>query len=63
MVNTTVGEAMTPVPVTIERDDDIRDAAQRMVDARVHRVLVTDNGLLVGILSALDLAGLVATDF
>ncbi len=63
MVNTTVREAMTPVPVTIERDDDIRDAAQRMVDARVHRVLVTDNGLLVGILSALDLAGLVATDF
>lgn len=63
MVTTTVSEAMTPVPVTVARDDDIRDAAQRMVDAHVHRVLVTDNGLLVGILSALDLAGLVATDF
>lgn len=63
MVTTTVAEAMTPVPVTVARDDDVRDAAQRMIDAHVHRVLVTDNGLLVGILSSLDLVGLVATDF
>ena len=63
MVNTTVNEAMTPVPITVSPTDDIRDAAQRMVDAFVHRVLVTDEGgQLVGILTALDLAGLVATD-
>ena len=54
---------MTPVPITVSPSDDIRDAAQRMVDAFVHRVLVTDEGgQLVGILTALDLAGLVATD-
>ena len=63
MVNTTVREAMTAVPVTISRDDDVRDAAQRMVDAHIHRVLVTDSGKLVGILSSLDLVSLVATDF
>ena len=51
------------MPITVSPTDDIRDAAQRMVDAFVHRVLVTDDrGLLVGILTALDLAGLVATD-
>jgi CBS domain-containing protein len=63
MVTTKVGDAMTSIPITVARHDDVRDAAQRMIDARVHRVLVTDEGLLVGILTALDFTGLVATDF
>lgn len=63
LITTTVAEAMTGVPVTVAPNDDVRDAAQKMVDARIHRVLVVDDGELVGILSALDLAGLVATDF
>ncbi len=63
MINTTVAKAMTSVPVTVAPDDQVRDAAQRMVDAQVHRVLVTVEGALVGILSSLDLVGLVASDF
>ncbi len=63
MVNTTVREVMTAVPVTVAPDNHVREAAQRMIDARVHRVLVTRNDELVGILTSLDLAGLVATDF
>ena len=62
MVNTKVQDVMTLVPITVAPNQDVRDAAQRMIDAKVHRVLVTENGQLVGILSALDLAGLVATD-
>ena len=63
MVNTKVQDVMTPIPVTVAPDHNVRDAAQRMIDARVHRVLVTQNDELVGILSSLDLVGLVASDF
>lgn len=58
MVSTLVKEAMTGVPVSVAPNDDISAAAQAMVDARVHRVLVVRDGELVGLLSALDLAGL-----
>ena len=62
MVELTVADAMTGVPVTVAPEDDISVAAQAMCDERVHRVLVTRNGELVGILSALDLAGLLTGD-
>lgn len=58
MIDTTVGEAMTPAPVTVAPADEIADAASAMCAQRVHRVLVTEDGALVGILSALDLAAL-----
>lgn len=58
LVEMTVAEAMTQVPVTIASTDDISVAATTMVAERVHRVLVTDDGALVGILSTLDLAAL-----
>lgn len=61
LVEMTVAEAMTPVPITLSPTDDIAVAASVMVDERVHRVLVTDNEGLVGILSALDLASLLTT--
>lgn len=60
MVELTVADAMTGVPVTVAPEDPISEAAQAMVDERVHRVLVTEGGEVVGILSALDLAGIVA---
>lgn len=62
MVECTVAEAMTPTPVTVAPADDISVAANAMVAQRVHRVLVTDDGALVGILSALDLAALLIDD-
>ncbi|MGI9621207.1 MAG: CBS domain-containing protein [Acidimicrobiales bacterium] len=60
LIDLTVADAMTVVPVTVSPDDPIEIAAQMMVDERIHRVLVTDSGHLVGILSALDLVGVVA---
>lgn len=54
----TVADVMTGVPVTVAPDDDVAVAAAKMRDERVHRVLVTDDGRLVGLLSALDLVGL-----
>lgn len=63
MIEMRVADAMTGIPVTVSPDADISVAAQVMVDARIHRVLVTRDGQLVGILSALDLAGLLASGF
>ena len=62
MVEMTVAEAMTDLPLTVAPADDISAAAEAMVSGRLHRVLVTDGGKLVGILSALDLAALLIDD-
>ena len=62
MVSLTVADAMTPVPVTVAPEDDISEAARKMCEERIHRVLVTDRGGLVGILSALDLVGTLVED-
>jgi len=62
MVEMTVAEAMTSLPVTVAPADEISVAAEAMVSQRLHRVLVTDGGKLVGILSALDLAALLIDD-
>ncbi|MCA9655027.1 MAG: CBS domain-containing protein [Myxococcales bacterium] len=48
-------EVMTPLPFTIEATMAIEEAARVMVSHRVHRLLVTEDSLLVGIVSTLDL--------
>jgi CBS domain-containing protein len=62
MVEMEVAEAMTAVPVTVDPSDDVSVAARAMRDERVHRVLVTHDEELVGILSSLDLAALLIDD-
>jgi CBS domain-containing protein len=41
-------ELMTPRPLTIRPDADIRDAARQMLDGDVHRLFVEVEGELVG---------------
>jgi CBS domain-containing protein len=56
----TVGDIMSTRLVTVPATDPIRAAAQIMSRRRVHRVLVVDAaGKLLGIVSALDVVGLV----
>jgi CBS domain-containing protein len=56
-----VSEVMTTQLVSVERNTPLRDAARRMVEEHVHRVLVLDKkGYLFGILSAIDFARVVA---
>jgi CBS domain-containing protein len=53
-----VSEAMTRAPlVTMSPDAEASDAAALMSERGIHRVLVTEHGHLVGIVSALDIAG------
>jgi CBS domain-containing protein len=52
----TVRRHMTPDPVTVERETPIEIAAQRMVNAGIHRLIVVDNaGRPVGIVSSTDI--------
>ncbi|MDH3753194.1 MAG: CBS domain-containing protein [Acidimicrobiia bacterium] len=57
MVNLEVSEVMSPAPVTVSVDESIDAVGRLMIGNRIHRVLVTDRGRLVGIVSALDIVG------
>jgi CBS domain-containing protein len=50
----TLGDRMTSPVVTIGPDATLEEAARRLVSARVHRVVVTQDDRVLGILSARD---------
>ena len=50
----TVGELMTRDVLTVEPSDTIGEAAQKMVEAGVSSVVVSDYGRLIGILTERD---------
>lgn len=54
-VASTVGEAMTSPAVTVGADRSLREAAALMVDSKVNRLPVLEDGKLVGILTRADL--------
>ena len=54
-VASVAGEAMTAPALLIEPDRTIAEAAARMLEADVNRLLVVENGRLVGIVSRADL--------
>ncbi|HUP08883.1 MAG TPA: CBS domain-containing protein [Caldimonas sp.] len=41
-------------PITVSPDTPARTVAQRMVETAIHHVVVTDEGRIVGVVSALD---------
>ena len=53
--DTTVASAMTPVPTVIDQTASLGEAAQLMIDHRLHHLLVTDGNDIVGIMSTFDL--------
>jgi CBS-domain-containing membrane protein len=50
----TVGEAMTPNPVTVRSDTTIETIAALMVDNCMHTLPVVDDGKLVGVIGKED---------
>ena len=48
-------DVMTPMPFTIDGRAAVLEAAATMVEQRVHRLLVTEEGALAGIVSTIDL--------
>ena len=51
----TVADIMTPRLHTIRDDVSVSDAARLMLDAHIHRLLVTQNHRVAGILTTFDL--------
>jgi len=56
-----VRDAMVRDVLSVSPGASLAEAAQLMVARRVHRVLVLEGGRLAGLVSALDLVGLVAS--
>ena len=50
-----VEDVMTPSPLCTEESASLEDAARRMLAFGVHRLLVTKDGALVGIVTSIDL--------
>ena len=55
-----VQDIMTPRPFTVSSDADVREAAQQMLYAEVHRLFVTSGHQLVGVISTTDIVRAVA---
>ncbi len=58
----TVGEIMTPSVLAVDEEMPIGRVAAKMIDARIHRLLVTRDRKVVGILTTTDLLGLLVDD-
>jgi CBS domain-containing protein len=52
---TKVAELMTRDVVAVDRATSARDAAALLRERRIHRLLVTETGVLVGVVTSLDL--------
>lgn len=57
---TPVRDLMTPQPVTIAPNATIKEAAQQLLYAGVHRLFVVDSDRLVGVISTTDIVRAVA---
>ena len=55
------GDVMSAGIVAVTPSTSLVEAAQRMVEASVHRLLVLDRGRLIGIVSTMDVLAAVAT--
>ena len=56
---TPVRELMTPHVYGVNRNDSAATAASIMRERRIHRLLVTERGRLIGVVSSLDLLAVV----
>ena len=59
--STLAQDIMTPHPLTIDPDADVREAAREMLYAEVHRLFVVQHGRLIGVISTSDIVRAVAT--
>jgi CBS domain-containing protein len=56
----TVADVMSRTPVTVNPNDPIGEVARVLVERKIHRVPVVDDGRLEGIITSLDLVSLIA---
>ncbi|HJR17720.1 MAG TPA: CBS domain-containing protein [Gemmatimonadales bacterium] len=59
--DTMVREIMTPNPLTVSPDTEVREAAQQMLYGDIHRLFVVEGDEVIGVLSTTDLMRAIAT--
>ena len=50
-----VRDIMTPRPLTVSPEADVREAAQQMLYADIHRLFVTSGDRVIGVISTTDI--------
>jgi len=50
-----VSDIMTPMIFRVDRDTSLQEVAETMLKGRIHRVFVTEDGRLTGIVTTLDM--------
>jgi CBS domain-containing protein len=50
-----VSDIMTPMIFRVDRDTSLQEVAETMLKGRIHRVFVTEDGVLTGIVTTLDM--------
>jgi CBS domain-containing protein len=58
---TMVRDLMTARPLTVSPEADVREAAQQMLYADIHRLFVTSGEHVIGVISTTDIVRAVAT--
>lgn len=58
--STRAADLMTPEPLTISPNADVSEAAERMLQGEVHRLFVTEQDRVVGVISTTDIVRAVA---
>jgi CBS domain-containing protein len=61
-IATTAGEIMTPDPVTVDADADVREAARLIAERKHNRLPVVEHGRLVGVVTRLDVLEALVTE-
>ena len=56
-----VRDIMTPRPLTISPEAEVKEAAQQMLYADIHRLFVTHGDQVIGVISTTDIVRAVAT--
>jgi len=51
----TVATVMTPWTVSFEEDTEVKELARQMLAKKIHRVIVTKDGRLSGIITSMDM--------
>jgi len=62
MLGTTVGDCMSPNPVTVAPDTPVSQIAALMAKQKVHTIPVLDGGKIVGIIGKMDLVRAMARE-
>lgn len=52
--NCTVHQIMTPEVIAVEKDADLRQISSLLLARNIHRVFVTENKKIVGVITAMD---------